>query len=1205
MKKKALLLSLSALGAGIGCFILLQRGPGHPPTREAEERPGGPSGALQALEDWTRARAYPDRDIPAMAYAREYRRMKTATKEYNARSQAFNGWQPIGPVNLQGRSISVAINPLNPNTVYCGTASGGLWRSRTGGLGGDWQRIPTGSPVLGVSAVVIDPADSNSVYIGTGEVYRYQGAYGGLVIRTTRGSYGIGILKTTDGGQTWHQSYQWPYDAQEGVQAMKMNPLNHNTLYAATTEGVLKTTDAGATWTLVLPMPMGEDILIHRIDTNKVIASCGNFGYASSVVLSDDGGVNWYTLPLPAFSGKTLLESYYANPDRIYASLADSTTGTGGLYLSLDFGANWTLLNGDAIYQVQGWYSHFVAVHPFDSSQVVHAAVNIYKSTDGGSNFAYSTGSYADHHSYAYVPSQPNILYIVNDAGIFRSSNFGASFANVGFGMQTGQFYNGFSNSSTDSLLAIGQVQDEIPGYIYHGSLVWGRSAADESGWTAIDQTNDHIMYAADRFGGDIYKSTDRGASFGWTGGFGGAGAWNSPFVVSSSNPSVLYFGHSIVYKSTTGGAAWSPTNSGAVLDGNPPLSMAVSRTNPDTLYVGTAPYASRAHIFRSTSGGAAWTDITGALPDRYPLDLAVNPSNSRTVYAAFGGFGSGHLFKSLDAGTTWADISASLPDVPATAVVVDPADTNHVFAGNDLGVFVSTDGGSSWLAFNDGLTDAVLVSDLSISPSNRMLRLTTHGNGLFERRLPVARMLSLSAPHAGDIWQAGKTKAITWDENFITTVRIDYSTDGGAGWKPLAANIPAYRGRYDWTPPLISISQAMVRVVAEDDTTFRSQTAGFFRIDFGGGYVSVDRGWNIISIPLAVADGRRSMLFPDASSNAIAYEGAYAARETLAAGPGYWIKFASAGAIPLLGDSLSADTVSVQAGWSMIGSLSTPLPAAAVSSDPPGILTSNFYGFKGGYAAAETLLPGKGYWVKTTAGGRLILRAAAGRSLSEPEAEAASRLSRIIITDGSGSSQTLYFSTATDQTTLARSELPPSPPFQAFDARFSSGRMAEVASPSHPERIQLRSALFPVTIRWEIVETECGYRLEDGKTLGVELAPARGALVIDDPSVTSLTLRAAMQPTPAKPALTSLEQNYPNPFNPATTIRYSLSKPGHVRLRLYDIAGRITATIVDGRQSAGQHSASLNLEGKPSGIYFYELRTEGYFKVRKMTLIR
>ncbi len=700
-------------------------------TREVEKTR---SESMQALDLWTAQRSYPGDDISSDAHYKAFILAQAQLREASSADQ----WRSIGPTNFSGRMIAVALNPLNGNTVYAGAASGGLWRSLTGGLGGDWQRVATSFPVLGVNAIAIQPADSNTIYIGTGEVYRYLGSTGGIVIRTTRGSYGMGILKTTNGGATWTKSLDWSYNQQRGVQALRINPQNHRTLFAATSEGVYKSTDAGGSWNQTLNVLLAEDIAINPNDTTFVLATCGNFSSPGrGVYRSTDGGNTFNIIAgLPAYSGKGMLAVYRANPQIVYASLADSTTGSGSLWRTTNFGSSWTLTSSEALYGVQGWYSQFVAVHPVDSSKVVRGGVYIYKSTNGGTSSTQKPGAYYDMHNYAHHPANPNILYIVSDGGVFRSTNFGDTYQDANTGLLTSQFYNGFSNSAQDSLMALGQVQDHF-GYKYTGSLSWPSGGVDEIGWTAINQQSDLIQYAGDRGGGGIYKSTNRGVSFlNASGSFTGNSCWNTPFVISRSNPNVLYFGRTIIFKTTNAGTSWAATNAGVALDGNPPLCMAVAPTNPDTVFAGTVPGIVRPHMYRTTNGGISWSDVTGTLPNRYYLDIAVDPNDSKIVYVAVGGFDTTRVAKSTNAGVTWMDITGNLPNVPTTAVVIDPSNSNHVYVGNDLGVYASTNSGISWLSFTDGLPEVVITSDLVITPSNRMLRLATHSNGVYERKL-------------------------------------------------------------------------------------------------------------------------------------------------------------------------------------------------------------------------------------------------------------------------------------------------------------------------------------------------------------------------------------------------------------------------------------------------------------------------------------
>lgn len=137
---------------------------------------------------------------------------------------------------------------------------------------------------------------------------------------------------------------------------------------------------------------------------------------------------------------------------------------------------------------------------------------------------------------------------------------------------------------------------------------------------------------------------------------------------------------------------------------------------------------------------------------------------------------------------------------------------------------------------------------------------------------------------------------------------------------------------------------------------------------------LAVSSQWDLISVPLVVGDFAKQTLFPNASSGAFAYEGAYLLKDTLKNGSGYWLRFPAPESDKMMGDSLTLDTIPVTAGWNLIGSISTPISAASVQSDPPGMITSNFFGYRGGYVISDSIQPGGGYWVKVTNDGSLIL---------------------------------------------------------------------------------------------------------------------------------------------------------------------------------------------------------------------------------------
>lgn len=728
-------------------------------------------GALSALELWSVQRAFPEKFLPDEAHYAAYEFTQQQVDRTFDLLESTQPWQAIGPHNQGGRVLEIAFNPQNPGTVYAGGASGGLWRSYTGGVGvSAWERIATGFPVLGVGSIAIAPDDSNLMYIATGEVYAYQNAGDDAANRGARGSYGIGILKTTDGGATWSKSLDWSYNQKRGVQAVRMNPLNKNTVWAATTEGTYKSVDAGATWDLMHGVIMANDLAISPSDTNIVVVTYGNFGTAGhGIYRTTDGGAGWTQITQgvpPTFQGKAHLAMYQppaSAPTVFYASIGSGffvggPNNASWVCKSVDGGATWATISTTDYSQWQGWFSHDVAVSPSDSNKVIAVGIQVWKSTSGGTNLVQKSSNggafsgqvpaggpegpsnyvHSDVHDVVYHPTDPNIVYFGCDGGVFRSMDGGETFEGRNGGFQTTQFYNGFSTSLTDSNLALGGLQDNSTA-IYLGTTVWDRfNIGGDGSWTGIDAGDNDVLYGSAQ-GLFFARSFDRGVS--WqtlnnvppTGGFT---VFMAPFIVSVSDPQVLYAGRDVVFKSTNGGSSWTATNSGVALDGNPVLAMAMSIQDEDVAYVATAPFSTVMGVFRTTNGGSSWTNITGVLPNRYPGDLTVHPSDDATVYLTLMGFASSHVFKTTDSGSNWIDVGTGLPDVPATAVVIDPDFPDHVYVGNDLGVFVSPDAGQTWQTFQEGLPEAVLAMDLAVSPTNRKIRVATHGNGAWERPL-------------------------------------------------------------------------------------------------------------------------------------------------------------------------------------------------------------------------------------------------------------------------------------------------------------------------------------------------------------------------------------------------------------------------------------------------------------------------------------
>jgi photosystem II stability/assembly factor-like uncharacterized protein len=323
------------------------------------------------------------------------------------------------------------------------------------------------------------------------------------------------------------------------------------------------------------------------------------------------------------------------------------------------------------------------------------------------------------------------MVYFGNDGGVFRTTDFGETFQGCNGGYQSTQFYKRIGVSKSDSSRMVGGMQDNATA-VWEGTLAWRRGIGGDGCCAQISPSQTDTMYGSGQY---LYinRSVNKGVSWSYAAPPAINSAFNGPFLLAPSNPKIIYAGGDVVYKSTNAGSLWTAMNNGNVINGDPVLSIAVSYSNPDSVYVTTAPTLHSASIFISTNGGASWTNITSTLPDRYPVDISVDPSNSSIVYVAFSGFGTSHLYRSSNGGNSWTDIGQGLPDVPTSAVCIDPFNSSTLYVGNDLGVYYSLDYGNTWNDFNSGLNGTALVMDLAVSPIDKKLVVATHGRGVYK----------------------------------------------------------------------------------------------------------------------------------------------------------------------------------------------------------------------------------------------------------------------------------------------------------------------------------------------------------------------------------------------------------------------------------------------------------------------------------------
>jgi photosystem II stability/assembly factor-like uncharacterized protein len=704
--------------------------------------------ALEGLQWMNRARAYPNVDIPNDAYT-------IARNQFNARfsnqqSVASGTWTSIGPNNVGGRTLCVAIDPTDTNKIWLGSAGGGLWKSTTGGMGVNaWTYVPVGFPVIGVSTIAINPNNPNEMYIGTGETYN-PGSYGvGITDRTTRGSYGMGILKSTDGGVTWAPSLNWSYQQQRGIWEIVINPLRPQTVFAATTEGIYKSTDAGANWTQVLNQPLAMDLALHATDTSVIMCGVGNMNSTNKgLYRSSDGGLNWSIvsgIPNPAHMGRTTITMYPSNNDIAFVQVCD-VYNTIGFYRTTDKGITWTLTGTDDISSYQGWYCKGMAFMPGDPFTMLVGGVNMYRTNTGGSSFFQVSNvnwttdfMHSDVHDIVNNPQNPNSVFIVTDGGLFRSFDFGNSYTECTDGYVTSQCYIG-SVSQTNPDFALTGLQDNYS-IEYNGNPYWTAVVGGDGCYNAIDPTDDFVSFVSYQYL-NVSASFDQGVTYNQVNfepsspSGGNPTAFLAPYMICPNDPARIYAGGTGFIRSDDQGSTWPTISADPIDNGNYILSIAASLPHPDSVYIVTAPDNSPSKLMLSTDGGYTFTDRSTGLPNRFPRRLAVDPRNGKIVYVVYAGFGTGHAFKSTDAGVTWTDISTTLPDVPFHCVFLDPQFPDVVYLGTDMGLYVSTNGGATWATHNTGMPDWTMVYDLVSSVSDRSVLCFTHGHGAFKRSL-------------------------------------------------------------------------------------------------------------------------------------------------------------------------------------------------------------------------------------------------------------------------------------------------------------------------------------------------------------------------------------------------------------------------------------------------------------------------------------
>ncbi len=675
----------------------------------------------------------------------------------NMRKQTLNktgfmpvaNWRSIGPNttdSLTGRMISHAIDPVDNQIIWAGSANGGLWKSTNGG--DSWLPVADDIPTLEISEVAINPKNRNEMLVGTG-VDRVQ---------TFTLKPGIGVLRSADRGLTWSlTSFSYNVSQSISVSSIIWHPSDETIVYMAASNGFWKSEDGGQNWTLKRS-GRNADIEINVNDPDVIYALFRQDG----IYKSEDGGESWAKqtngLPSGSVIGLGDITICDSMPEVLYTSISNSDSwALEGFYKTENGGQSWTKITNAPNVTCQpgnstsciGWFVNECAVSPVDPDLVFLGGVQMWRSDDGGKSWTWhdylSNGTGYDNSGLVYVdqwdigfdPFEPETVYIFNDGGIQKSYNSGKTWLKKSDDLVTAHVYR-IASALTDTNIVIGGFQDHGLQVLdnSNGNTTWNRWTTNDGTQVIVDPTNEDVFYGSFFFGSH-YKNAFGGANWLFTtvsinSGITEGGVQFAPLVLDEQNPEVLYTASvSKIYKTTNRGSLWKSV--AAIPNVH---TLAIDQVNSSIIYAHSYT-GNNWSIWRSENAGENWNQINhNTIPTWRVVDLESDPSHEGTLYAvrnsAFAN--SDHIKKSVDYGETWVDITSNLPDINTNAIAISPYSPDHLYLATDLGVFVSVDGGKEWNEYNDGLP-LTYVSDIHYHPVDRTVRISTLGRGVYKTK--------------------------------------------------------------------------------------------------------------------------------------------------------------------------------------------------------------------------------------------------------------------------------------------------------------------------------------------------------------------------------------------------------------------------------------------------------------------------------------
>jgi photosystem II stability/assembly factor-like uncharacterized protein len=722
-------------------------------------------------------------------------------------------FREIGPATMGGRIDDFAVVESNPNIVFVGVASGGVWKTTNNGT--TWEPVFDKESVSTIGGIAIAPSDPSVVWVGTGEANNRQSS-----------SWGDGAYKSLDAGKTWQKM---GLAATHHIGRIVIHPKNSDVVYVAAQghlwgpnaeRGVYKTTDGGKTWAQVLKInadtgvsdlamdPESPDTLYAAAyERRRTPYGFNGGGTDSAIYKTTDGGATWKKLMkgLPyengGDTGRIGLDICRKDPNIVYALVQHEK---GGIYRSEDKGETWKKMSDTN--PRPSYYSQ-VRVDPNNDLRIWVLGAPMYYSEDGGKTFSTQRvkSIHGDFHAMWIDPKDSNHIITGSDGGIHWSYDNGKTWDFINT-IAIGQFYEvGLDNQRPYNIC--GGLQDNGSWCGPSNSLTregitnedWQVVHGGDGFYAQIDPVEPWIVYSEAQ-DGHIHRRDLRTGQQHSIRPEGKPGEphyrfqWNSPVVISAHDHKTIYYGGNYLFKSTDRGDTWTRLGGDLTtgvdrnklqIFGKTPDKNTLSRHDgaqeyptittltespltPNVLWAGTDD----GNLQVTRDGGKSWKNVASRAPGvpkgTYVSRVVASKYAEGTAYASFDGHRSDdyniYIFVTTDYGENWKAIRNGIADSAGSVHVVreHPRNQNLLFAGTEFGLWISWDRGANWRAFKNNFP-TVPVDDIEIQARENDLVLGTHGRSIwiFDDLTPVEKM---DAGVAGsDITFFAPRPATTW----------------------------------------------------------------------------------------------------------------------------------------------------------------------------------------------------------------------------------------------------------------------------------------------------------------------------------------------------------------------------------------------------------------------------------------------------------